>query len=120
MSPQWSPALCAAATYPPGLAEDRKRANVTASLPQATVFVIVPTREQRLCALQIPNPIHPDHLAPKERLAEVCRRLALGRRTGRRGEGLSPASRADCRVRREDPAGRTWEGAKQMIGQMLT
>jgi hypothetical protein len=25
-----------------------------------------------------PNPIHPDHLTPKERLAEVCRLLALG------------------------------------------
>ena len=25
-----------------------------------------------------PNPIHPDHLSPKERLAEVCRLLALG------------------------------------------
>jgi hypothetical protein len=28
--------------------------------------------------MQIPNPIHPDHLTPKERLAEVCRLLALG------------------------------------------
>ena len=28
--------------------------------------------------MQIPNPIHPDHLSPKERLAEVCRLLALG------------------------------------------
>jgi hypothetical protein len=28
--------------------------------------------------MQIPNPIHPNHLSPKERLAEVCRLLALG------------------------------------------
>jgi len=24
------------------------------------------------------NPIHPDHMTPQERLAEVCRLLALG------------------------------------------
>ena len=28
--------------------------------------------------MQIPNPIHPDHLSPKERIGEVCRLLALG------------------------------------------
>ena len=28
--------------------------------------------------MKIPNPIHPDHLSPKERLAEVCRLLARG------------------------------------------
>jgi len=28
--------------------------------------------------LDIPNPIHPDRMSPKERLAEVTRLLALG------------------------------------------
>ena len=28
--------------------------------------------------MDIPNPIHPDHLSPKERLAEVCGLLARG------------------------------------------
>jgi hypothetical protein len=28
--------------------------------------------------MRIPNPIHPDHLSPKERLAEVCEILARG------------------------------------------
>ena len=28
--------------------------------------------------MQIPNPIHPDHLSSKERLGEICRLLSLG------------------------------------------
>ena len=28
--------------------------------------------------MQIPNPIHPDHLSPKERLAEACAILGRG------------------------------------------
>ena len=28
--------------------------------------------------MHIPNPIHPDHLSPKERLAEACAILARG------------------------------------------
>ena len=44
--------------------------------------------------MHIPNPIHPDHLTPKERLAEVCRLLALGLvrlRTRNSGQTSAPA-----------------------------
>ena len=42
--------------------------------------------------MHIPNPIHPDHLSPKERLAEVCRLLALGLvRLRRRNSGQTSA-----------------------------
>jgi hypothetical protein len=42
---------------------------------------------------QIPNPIHPDHLSPKERLAEVCEILARGvARLRLRNSGQTSAS----------------------------
>ncbi|HUE95490.1 MAG TPA: hypothetical protein VMN39_02470 [Longimicrobiaceae bacterium] len=43
--------------------------------------------------MDIPNPIHPDHLSPKERLAEVCGLLARGlvRLRLREGQVSAPA-----------------------------
>ena len=43
--------------------------------------------------MQIPNPIHPDHLTPKERLAETCAILARGVvRLRLRNSGQHPAT----------------------------
>ena len=43
--------------------------------------------------MQIPNPIHPDHLSPKERLVEACSILARGVvRLRLRNSGQDPAT----------------------------
>ena len=50
-------------------------------------------QRQRPNEMKRPNPIHPDHLSPKERLAEVCRLLGLGvLRLRLRNSGREPAT----------------------------